>query len=190
MKKALLGFFVLLLWGCQSSEISDKVFEDVAYLETLSLFVRSEVALEKENYFDDYDAARDQQLLNGTAPTQANFKQYRRVDGPEGRGLLFHFPAGQLGSQIFEILVPVGLLNEFVSPEHREWFTTIPGQQRVDYIGLPPEQARQMAKDNGTSFRVVEKDGQPLPTTKDWRPGRINATVGTGVVVSYEVEGE
>jgi len=36
----------------------------------------------------------------------------------------------------------------------------------------------------------VERDGHFLPATKDYRQGRINATVDNGVVTSYRVEGK
>jgi len=59
-----------------------------------------------------------------------------------------------------------------------------------EFIGLSPEDALALAQDNSLTFRVVERDGQQLPTTKDYRPGRINATVENDIVVSFQVEGE
>jgi PBP1b-binding outer membrane lipoprotein LpoB len=59
----------------------------------------------------------------------------------------------------------------------------------VDYTGLSVEEAEKLAEDNGVMFRVVMEDGEMRPATKDYRPGRINATVVDGEVVSYEVEG-
>jgi len=59
-----------------------------------------------------------------------------------------------------------------------------------DYIGLKVEDAQKMAAEKNTAFRVVMKDGQTMPTTRDYRPGRINATVEKETVVSYTVEGE
>jgi hypothetical protein len=59
-----------------------------------------------------------------------------------------------------------------------------------DYIGLTIEEAQQLADQRETSFRVVEQDGQPLPATMDWRPGRINARVENGMIVGYDIEGE
>jgi hypothetical protein len=58
-----------------------------------------------------------------------------------------------------------------------------------DYIGLAEAEATALAEANGVPFRVVERDGMMLPTTRDYRPGRINATVAEGVVVSYTTEG-
>ncbi len=59
-----------------------------------------------------------------------------------------------------------------------------------DYIGLTTEAAETQAIANGVLFRVVSRDGEPLPATMDYRPGRINASVENDIVVSYEVEGE
>ena len=55
---------------------------------------------------------------------------------------------------------------------------------------MTEEEAKTLAEENGVSFRLVERDGQPLPVTKDYRPGRINATMNDGVITSYSVEGE
>ena len=58
-----------------------------------------------------------------------------------------------------------------------------------DYVGLSIEEAQKLAADSGVPFRVVMEDGQPLPVTMDYRPGRINAVVESGKVVGYQVEG-
>lgn len=57
-----------------------------------------------------------------------------------------------------------------------------------DYIGMTEEQAEKKAEAESVPFRVVERDGEMQPTTRDIREGRINATVVNGVVTSYEVE--
>lgn len=59
-----------------------------------------------------------------------------------------------------------------------------------DYIGLTEAEAEALAAANDVMFRVVERDGEMLPTTRDYRPGRINATVDDGMVTRYLVEGE
>jgi len=59
----------------------------------------------------------------------------------------------------------------------------------TDYVGLSEAEAVVFAEENNVPFRVVERDGEMLPTTRDYRPGRINAVVANGVVVSYAVEG-
>lgn len=57
-------------------------------------------------------------------------------------------------------------------------------------IGMTTIEAAAYAEANNILFRVVEIDNEPQPTTKDYRPGRINASVENDVVVSYTVEGE
>lgn len=57
-----------------------------------------------------------------------------------------------------------------------------------DYIGMTVAQAEAKANSENVPFRVVERDGEIQPTTRDIRIGRINATVNDNVVTSYEVE--
>ncbi len=57
------------------------------------------------------------------------------------------------------------------------------------YIWLSQDEAINLAKENGVDFRIVSIDGQSMPVTMDYRPGRINASVEDGIVVSYNVEG-
>lgn len=57
------------------------------------------------------------------------------------------------------------------------------------YIGLSEADAEAKANVEGVPFRVVMRDGESLPVTMDFRPGRINATVENGFVTEYEVEG-
>lgn len=57
------------------------------------------------------------------------------------------------------------------------------------YVGMSEEEAQLRADENDVMFRVVERDGEPLPMTMDYRPGRINATVENGLIVDYYVEG-
>lgn len=58
-----------------------------------------------------------------------------------------------------------------------------------DYVGLSESQARDLARDGGTPFRVVTRDGVSLMVTFDFARGRINADVLDGVVVAYAIEG-
>lgn len=58
----------------------------------------------------------------------------------------------------------------------------------LDFIGLTVEQAADLAKENGVSFRVVKEDGKYLAVTMDYRPGRINAEVEDGKVTAFDVE--
>lgn len=58
----------------------------------------------------------------------------------------------------------------------------------TDYVGLTEAEAEALATQNDVPFRVVERDGEMLPTTRDFREGRINAVVENGVVSSYTEE--
>lgn len=67
--------------------------------------------------------------------------------------------------------------------------TTEPLAPGTDYLGLTETDAGALAESNGVPFRVVERDGEMLPTTRDYRPGRVNAVVEAGLVTSYTIEG-
>jgi hypothetical protein len=60
----------------------------------------------------------------------------------------------------------------------------------TDYIGLTETEAEMYAAAQGDVFRVVDRDGERLMVTEDFVPGRINAFVVGGTIVSYEVEGD
>lgn len=63
-------------------------------------------------------------------------------------------------------------------------------EKKSSYIGLTEQDATNLAEKNGVPFRVIERDGQPIPTTKDYIEGRVNASVQDGTVVSYFIEGD
>ena len=162
--------------------VSD-LFADETYLKPLAEFVRSEIVLQR--------GSSDEALEQATAPDIKNFRVFTFEDGPEGRGLKFYFAPYQLGEDetAYSILVPVGILSGFVKDKYQAWFNFVP-VSAADYIGMNFTEAQALAKERGVPIRKVMEDGQPLPATADWRPGRINATVVNGVVVSYEVEGQ
>jgi len=60
--------------------------------------------------------------------------------------------------------------------------------QKLDFVGLTEEAAAALATENNVSFRVTMRDAIPLPVTMDYRPGRINADVESGMVISVSVE--
>lgn len=67
---------------------------------------------------------------------------------------------------------------------------TMPSEPATeDYVGLSEVEAEALATANNVPFRVVERDGEALMVTEDYRPGRINAVVVAGVVTAYTVEG-
>lgn len=56
------------------------------------------------------------------------------------------------------------------------------------FVGMTVMEATTYAATLNVPFRVVMEDGESRPVTADLRPGRINATVEAGVVVSYTIE--
>ena len=86
----------------------------------------------------------------------------------------------------------IGLLQQMLSLLQSDATppVTEPAATPEELIGMSTANATTYAETNDLLFRVVEIDGVPQPTTKDYRPGRINATIENDVVVSYTVEGE
>lgn len=56
------------------------------------------------------------------------------------------------------------------------------------YVGLAENRALSIAQGNGCPARTVVRDGEALPVTQDFVPGRLNFTVNGGVVTSVAVE--
>jgi len=101
------------------------LFKDENYLSPLSEFLKSEVVLLKTDQDKNYVPEADERLNQGLSPEPQNFRTFVFEDGPEGRGLKFLFAPQQLGSAdegAFEILVPVGIIRDFVKPEYSAWF--------------------------------------------------------------------
>lgn len=52
-----------------------------------------------------------------------------------------------------------------------------------EYEGLSEKEAGSLAEKRELKHRVVERDGQPLPATRDFRPDRVNFSVKKGKVI-------
>lgn len=65
------------------------------------------------------------------------------------------------------------------SPEHRST-DVIPAPD--SFVGLKLEEAEALAKEADLPFRVIKRDGEEFPITRDYRPERLNFTVEKGVV--------
>lgn len=59
-----------------------------------------------------------------------------------------------------------------------------------EYVGLTENDATRKAKEANKPHRVVERDGESLPVTMDFVPGRLNFVIEDGKVKRVEVEGE
>jgi hypothetical protein len=55
-------------------------------------------------------------------------------------------------------------------------------------VGMSQADAEAYAAENNVSFRIGRIDGEYLPVTMDYRPGRITAEIEDGIVVEYSVE--
>ncbi len=92
---------------------------------------------------------------------------------------------------LLAFLIP--LVSQAQSPEVEENFAdqveqAISASSELALIGKTPEQAMESLGTVNIPFRVVEEDGEPLMVTEDYRPGRINATLDSGLITSYTIE--
>lgn len=62
--------------------------------------------------------------------------------------------------------------------------------QPDDYVGLTEQDALVKADTENKSARVVDRDGESLPVTMDYMPGRLNLSVKDSKVYKVQVEGE
>ena len=58
------------------------------------------------------------------------------------------------------------------------------------YVGLTEDVALSKASSENKPARVVERDGEALPVTADYSPGRLNLYVRDGKVYQVHVEGD
>ena len=69
-----------------------------------------------------------------------------------------------------------------------EWGEARERSAELDFAWLTEDEASELASENGVPFRVTMRDGEMLPVTMDYVPGRINAQIEDGVVTSVSVE--
>src|SRR5690606_2058607 len=58
------------------------------------------------------------------------------------------------------------------------------------YVGLSEEEANRKANQANVPHRVIERDGEQIPVTMDYVPGRLNFHVRDGEVYRVDIEGE
>jgi hypothetical protein len=57
-------------------------------------------------------------------------------------------------------------------------------ESAADLVGLSEETANEAAEACGWILRVVRRDGEDLPATRDFRPNRVNVEVTEGEVTA------
>ena len=73
----------------------------------------------------------------------------------------------------FATLIP---MIQSCGPEKEGLASTKPPTEAADkdYVGLPLSKAEELAESRGLRHRIIKEDGKPLPSIKDYRPGRVN----------------
>lgn len=90
----------------------------------------------------------------------------------------------QQGGQLIQTTLPEGeeyqncKLPSGEEIEERKLYRAAP------YLGKTLEEAQNLAKENKVIFRLLEQEGTILETTADYTPGRINAIIQNGKVIS------
>lgn len=54
-------------------------------------------------------------------------------------------------------------------------------------MGMTSSDAEKYATDHGVQYRVGEVDGQPQPTTRDYRPDRVTVSLQDDIVIAATV---
>lgn len=54
----------------------------------------------------------------------------------------------------------------------------------ADFVGLSEKEATSLAEKREIKHRVTERDGQPLPATRDYRLDRVSFSIKAGKVIS------
>lgn len=62
--------------------------------------------------------------------------------------------------------------------------------KETGYVGMKEDEALLLAGENKVPARVVERDGESLPVTMDFVPGRHNFHVRDGIVYKVDIENE
>lgn len=62
--------------------------------------------------------------------------------------------------------------------------------KETGYVGMKEDEALLIAEENKIPARVVERDGESLPATMDFIPGRHNFYVRDGMVYKVDIESE
>ena len=60
------------------------------------------------------------------------------------------------------------------------------GVETRTLVGLREDAARAAAERGGCTLRVIERDGEPLAYTQEYRDDRVNVRVRAGVVVAID----
>ena len=95
---------------------------------------------------------------------------------------------GTAGSQTNPMFQDSTLEGDIIEPESSS--DTAAGNEHDAIIGTSVAEAEAYAEANDVDFRTGTIDGQPMPVTLDYRPGRITAEIENNVVVGYTVEWE
>ncbi len=91
------------------------------------------------------------------------------------------------------IVAAVGLVWHFAQEEdaangNGEQVEETEIEDNTAYLGLTEEEAGDLAEEEGLEHRVINRDGEALVVTMDFRPNRLNFWVEDGVVIEVATD--
>lgn len=113
---------------------------------------------------------------------QARGEQFRvvEIDG-ELQPTTRDFQEGRINA-----VVEAGVITSYTIESTQE--VNVSQDAHSNIIGMSTDEAEVYAQENNIDFRVGTIDGEGLPVTLDYRPGRVTAEVENNVVVGYTIE--
>ena len=90
----------------------------------------------------------------------------------------------QQGGQLIQTTLPEGEEYQNCKLPNGEEIEERKLYRAAPYLGKTLEEAQNLAKENKVIFRLLEQEGPILETTAEYTPGRINAIIQNGKVIS------
>lgn len=90
----------------------------------------------------------------------------------------------QQGGQLIQTTLPEGEEYQNCKLPNGEEIEERKLYRAAPYLGKTLEEAQNLAKENKVIFRLLEQEGTILETTAEYTPGRINAIIQNGKVIS------
>lgn len=190
----LLTLFILALRSLLGrkgfAERAVRVIAGISVLSLIALGVTTAIHLVKDKNFSAlFTELREREQKKDAFPLQDAQASDKRREMPSDASTLIPFmpmletaPSSEQTSSSSEALAtPPQALSEVASEAAEK-------SARLRYLGKTLAEAEQIAQAQQERIRVVEQDGQDLPVTLDFHPGRINLEVLSGIIIDLEIE--
>jgi hypothetical protein len=170
-------FLALFLVSCASrSKLNEGVAQDT----------NSDNSLENGSTENTIPSNPNDVLLNMTIVQAKQYAQQQQVPFRviKEDGIAYLITEDYVPGRINATVVANKIIHYFIEGNTADLIKNKPD----NFIGKTVKEAQDYAKKQGLLFRIVVLDGAAQMVTRDYRPGRINATVVNGIVTKYAVE--